>query len=478
MGHGDEQAVVIIGAGPAGLAPLFAAACAGSLGLLLKRGVTLLERGQTIGCGALEAYGISSDSAAEAFLDIVVRTQEPRLAALRTEPAVQTLIALGKNAAPLQAVAAFLRVAGHALCAIVAESERGHVLTGVTAQTVRRIGLSLWETTFVDATSGTIRTIRSRAVILATGAHQPEHRLETELVAGKPLLPRFAHKLLQSHAIMGLGGAERVRARLGHLPRPRVVIVGGSTSAGAVATTLLDHTPGVTFSEDGVTILHRKPLRIFYETPDEARADGYTEFTSSDICRLTGRVYRLSGFRLESRDLLLRARGIGGRPRETRLALLQLAPETNARAEHLLERADLILAAMGYKPRLLPVMDAAGRELPLLTPGPGRWAVVDERCRILNAVGDPLDGLFAIGLSIGPAASEALGGEIGFEGQVNSLWLWQHTLGMRIIEQVLAAAGKSTESSIDEDAPQPRFHVEHHATERHAALRASGRDQP
>lgn len=477
MGQANEQALLIIGAGPAGLAPLFAAACAGLLGDLLERGVTILERGQTIGCGALETYGISSDSAAEAFLDIVVRTQEPRLAALRADPATQTLLALGKHAAPLQAVAAFLRVAGQALCAMVAESEHGCVLTGATAQSVRRLGRSLWQTTFTDTATGIARTLRSHSVVLATGAHQPEHRLHTELFAGKPMLPRLAPKLLQSHAIMGTGGAVRVRERLGHLTDPRVVIIGGSTSAGAVATTLLDRTPGVTFHIDGVTILHRRPLRIFYETPDEARADGYTEFTASDICRLTGRVYRLSGFRLESRDLLLHARGIGGRPRERRLALLQLEPGTDALAWDLLERADLIIAAIGYKPRLLPVMDTDGRDIPLLAPAPPRWAVVDERCRVLTAMGTPLDGLFAIGLSIGPAASEMLGGEAGFEGQVNSLWLWQHTLGMRIVEQVLATPAEKNESLLDEETPQPRFRPQQMSLATGAALLASSRGE-
>ena len=502
MGQAAEQALVIVGAGPAGLAPLFAAACAGELDTLLHRGVTILESAHTVGAGALGGYGISSDSAAEAFLDIIMRTQEPRLAALRSAPAAQALIALGKGAAPLQAVAAFLHVAGETMCAIVAGAQHGQVLTGVTAHTVRCLGPSCWQTSFRETVSGVEHTVRSHAVVLATGAHQPEDRLHTEPVAGITLLPRYQHKLLQSHAIMGVAGAERVRERLGHLPDPRVVIVGASTSAGAVATSLLDHTPGVTFGSGGVTILHRQPLRIFYETPEEARADGYTEFGPSDICRLTGRVFRLSGFRLESRALLLRARGIGGRDRETRLNLLRLSPkpdpdpgpnpnpdsdsdlnsQTNLEAQQLLEHADLIVTAIGYKPRLLPVEDAAGHAIPLLKPGRGQWAVVDQRCRVLTANGTPLDGLFAIGLAVGPAASEELGGETGFVGQVNSLWLWQHTLGMRIVQQALATADSLTSPPDDgparlfnPDALHPRLPVTHGSATFLPALHANGR---
>jgi len=39
-----------------------------------------------------------------------------------------------------------------------------------------------------------------------------------------------------------------------------------------------------------------------------ALADGYTEFGPEDICPVSGRVFRLSGFRLDSRELIMQAR--------------------------------------------------------------------------------------------------------------------------------------------------------------------------
>ena len=75
---------------------------------------------------------------------------------------------------------------------------------------------------------------------------------------------------------------------------------------------LLNRMPGVTFGPGGVTIMHRRELRIFYPSVEAALAEGYTEFGPDDICPVSGRVFRLSGFRLDSRELIMRARGIGG----------------------------------------------------------------------------------------------------------------------------------------------------------------------
>ena len=52
-----------------------------------------------------------------------------------------------------------------------------------------------------------------------------------------------------------------------------------------------------------------------------------TDFTAEDICPVSGFVYRLAGFRLEARDLVLRLLGIDGRvsdPRDVVDAIMRL----------------------------------------------------------------------------------------------------------------------------------------------------------
>ncbi len=430
-----DQGLVIIGAGPAGLAPLFAAANTGRLGELLRLGVTILERGYTPGAGVLREYGIGSDSSAEAMIAFVTESEEPFLAGLQSHPLTRAVAAYGKGPAPLHLVGKFLALAGSTLCEVVASSSQGCVLLGASAVSVQKTLSGSWKTKFIDAT-GCLQEITSPSVLVATGAHQPLDRLRTEPVAGVPLLPAYGTKLLQSGEVLSTGGVAEVMRRIAGKPNPKIAIVGGSTSAAAVANLLLTRLPGVQFSEAAVTLLHRRPLRIYYESAAEAVAEGYLEFCPDDICPLTKRVFRLSGFRLESRELIMRAQSIGNRPPEPRLRLLRLDLEPERDAQACLRDADLIVAAMGYTPRLIPVFDTESC-IRLYRPNGIHWSVVDERSRLLTSNRVPLQGLYALGLAVGPGASRQLGGEAGFSGQVNSLWLWQHTLGQAIADQVL-----------------------------------------
>ncbi len=436
-----------MGAGPAGLAPLFAAASGGRLPELLKVGVTILERSQIVGAGDLGRYAITSDSSAKALLDVVVRSREPQLSALRSHPLTLAVAAHGKGSVPLALVAKFLHLAGSAICKAVIASERGVLLKGATVRWTQQTRSGRWRTCFADAQGG-LHTVESANVILATGACQPISRLTSERVAGVPLLPTFKGKLMQSGEVLTSAGLAAVSERLREKHNPTVSIVGGSTSAAAVAHALLTRLPTVSFGEGGVTMLHRRPIRIFYDTASEAIADGYHDFSSDDVCAVTGRVYRLSGFRLQSRELMMSALRVGGRSAEPRLRLLQLSPERNEAVQAQMRSSDLIVAALGYRPRLLPVFDAAMAPVPLLSPTADRWASVGNDCRVVCADTQALPGLFALGLAVGPGADRQLGGELGYAGQVNSLWLWQHTLGLRIVDQIVGCVHEERSAAV------------------------------
>jgi len=427
---------LIVGAGPGGLAPLFAAAYDGRLHELLSGGVTIVEQGSTVGAGDLGRYVISSDSAAEAFLDVVMRTTEPKLAALQNNPTVSALAASVGGAVPLKQAAAYLSLVGETMCDLVEASARGAVLRQHRALFTKRVGAELWSTRVRCERTGTEKDLISRSVILATGARQPLTRLYKEEVAGLPLLPLYKDKLVQSGEIVSTDGLARVEERLKTIDSPKVVVVGGSTSAGSAASMLL-YQSALNFQDGSVVLMHRRPLRIFYPSASEALAEGYNEFGPEDICPISGRVYRLAGFRLETREMIMRARGIAGRSPEPRLRLFELKEETFGEARHLLDQADIILAGLGYRPRALPVFDYDGKPVALMAQSDAMRPMVDGECRVLDAEEEPIEGLYGIGLASGFVPSGALGGEQSFRGQANSLWLWQHDLGMKILDAVV-----------------------------------------
>jgi hypothetical protein len=192
------------------------------------------------------------------------------------------------------------------------------------------------------------------------------------------------------------------------------------------------------FEDEAVTLMHRRPLHIFYPSAAEAIADGYKEFNSEDICPISGFVFRLSGLRLEARDLLMSARGIGGRPPETRLRLYRVGSRSDRAAREILDDADVIIAALGYRPKAIPLSTASGRRLELFADDTGARPLVDNECRILDRNGTPIKGLLGIGLGSGFFSRELVGGELSFSGQTNSLWQWQNAIGDLIVRQIQA----------------------------------------
>jgi hypothetical protein len=331
-----------------------------------------------------------------------------------------------------------LALIGRALHDIVLKYPRSAVLTGCTAETAHLRRNGGWQLIATDA-NGNKLTIQAKNMVLATGAAQPKVRLQRELIAGVPVLERWGDRLMQSGEVIGIGGLAKVAGRLHGKSNLKVAILGGSTSAMSVAHALLHRLPEVQFGAGALTLFHRRPLRIYYTSPEEALADGYTEFGPADVCPITNRVYRLAGFRLDSRELAMQLRGIGGRLPEPRMRLHQLK-QRDPEAVRLVDSADLVIAALGYRPSALPILDQHGAVVTLFSQTSSSAPLVDDRCRVMDSHGNPISGLFGIGLAAGFVPRGKLGGEPSFVGQANGLWLWQNDIGSIIVDAVLPTA--------------------------------------
>ena len=456
--QGRYLRLVIVGGGPAGLAPLLAAHREGKLGALLDGGVVVVEQSARLGAGSIGGYAINSDSSGRTFVDClrggVAETQrQPQtaerfrrvcggvneLTRLAVHPLTRRLADAGDGTVALRDAGQFLGLVGEAVGRMLAEHPASAVLTTHHATSVTRVAGG-WSVRVRDLATGAEQTLLTRHVVLATGAEQPVKRLAAETVAGVNLVQRCAGRLLQSGDVLSAGGLQHVAGLLAGKPDPRVVIVGGSTSAASVAHALLHRLPPVRFGAGGVTLLHRRALRIYYPDRASALADGYAEWTEDDVCPVSGKVFRFAGFRLDARELVMQARGIGSRPPEPRVRLHRLGAD-DVGAVQLLDGADLVIAALGYRPRALPVHDRDGQPITLLSQTGPQQPLVDGQCRVLDGDGRPVPGLFGIGLGAGFVPRGRLGGEASFRGQANGLWLWQHDVGSLIIDAVLRPFG-------------------------------------
>ncbi|MEG8023268.1 hypothetical protein QP162_00080 [Sphingomonas aurantiaca] len=125
-------------------------------------------------------------------------------------------------------------------------------------------------------------------------------------------------RLIQSDDVLTVGGFEKVADILTGKRNPRIAVIGGSTSALTTIALLLKRQPGLPLGAGAITLLHRRPLRPFYHSVEAAHAEGFTDFGPDDICPVSGFVYRLAGFRLEARDLVLRMLRVDGRAPDPR----------------------------------------------------------------------------------------------------------------------------------------------------------------
>jgi hypothetical protein len=426
---------LIVGGGPAGLAPLISASRTGQLDRILGDGVAVVERGPTIGAGRIGRYAVRSDSTGNTLTSCIADNPHPALAGLCNHPVARAVAAFQGGSVPLSLVGEFMALLGTTLRDVMIASGND-VFLGHEAVSSKRLRDGFWRTKLRRLSDGSDVFVESRYVVMATGGHQPLTYLERRNIAGRPLLPSYTDKLIQSDEALTASGLAAIGERVTRGKNKRVAIVGSSSSAMACANAVLQSSFGQQFGAGGVTLLHRRPLHIFYPSAAEAKADGYDEFGPQDICPISGFVYRLSGLRLEARDLLMSVRGIGGRPAEERLRLRQVDAGPDPEALKILDEADVVIAALGYRPQALPLLNASGRRLDVFADDSGARPLVDSECRVLDRRGAPIRGLLAIGLGSGFFSRELVGGEASFSGQTNSLWQWQNAVGALIAGQI------------------------------------------
>lgn len=434
---------LIVGGGPAGTALLTAASKSGALAPLAERGLAIVERDPVLGRGELGSYAITSDSTAETFLTAVKDSTHADLAALTQHPAGREVAGYaGKLGVPLARATPFLEATGAQLAAIVT-GKGGVVATRSEVVDARQTADGCWSARVRNLVTGQERSMRTRSLVIATGGHQSSEELRAEQVAGAALGDLAGDRLMPGDDFLRIGGLDQLRARVAGKRAPRIAIVGGSTSALAAACLLLKAAPALPLGMGALTLYHRRPLRPFYPSADAAHADGFTDFGPQDICPLSGFVYRLGGFRLEARELVLRMLGIGGRAPDPRMALRQIGEVDEATIRAELAQADVVIGALGYRPRALPLYDAAGTRIALAADALGRPRLVDQQCRVLDADGKVVAGVYGIGLASGHVPEGKLGGEASFSGKANGLWLWQNDIGQMIVEQLLQPGARA-----------------------------------
>jgi hypothetical protein len=413
---------VIIGGGPGGLGPLIWAAQNDRLPGWLDKGVILLERGGRLG-GSLGRYGINSDSLGASYLECLAPDVIPEPMRRLRDDAVTADMTLFRDAfPPLPLVDRYMGRLGQAVTEIVARHPASAIRLHTEARSVHLRPDGLVAVVAVSR-NGPARTLIARAAVVAVGGRQTWR--DQNLAPGVAIAD-CRTRLMPSNELLsheGLAEADEILRSAGDR---RVVIVGGSHSAYAVAWALLE-LPGARRLGDGqLVILQRRPPRVFYPDRAAADTDGYP-VDPGDLCPRTGRVNRMGGLRGHGRDIWRRIMARPGVKPENRIAILDRADFSDAELRRHLDASALVIPCLGYRSATVPIIDEHGRRLALRADADGD--AVGDDCRLVLADGQSLPNVYGIGLGTGFRPSLAMGCEPNFSGQANSLWLYQNDIG-------------------------------------------------
>jgi hypothetical protein len=412
---------IIVGGGPGGLGPLLWAAQHGLLPEWLARGLAVVEQQDHLG-GTLGRFGIRSDSLGGSYLECLdAPGLPPALRDLRGDPVVHEMMRYRDSFPPLVLVDQFMRRVGSAMAGMLAEHSALHLGTEARSVRLRENGSVTVETARPD---GAYVSLAAHSAVIALGGRPfwPQQGL----VPGLRLDDCHVGHLLPSDRALTRDGLEDANRLLAGAGRRAIVILGGSHSAYSVAGALLDLPAARGLSQRQILILQRREPRVFYPDRDAAEQDLY-DVAPGDICPRTQRVNRMGGLRGYGREMW---RQITRRPRtapEPRVVALPIGQFSAGELRRLIETAALVVPCFGYRSAMLPIFDPCGRRLTLAAEGGG--VAVGDDSRLLLEDGTALGNLFGIGLGTGYRLPASMGGEPNFDGQANSLWLYQNDIG-------------------------------------------------
>ncbi|MGO2415012.1 MULTISPECIES: pyridine nucleotide-disulfide oxidoreductase [Cobetia] len=435
---------VVAGVGPAGMGFLFNALKNGQLPELAQRGLLIVDAGGTpaggrLGAGRLGEYRITANSVGDVFLDCL---RDPALAEffapLEGDSRLEGIRAQAFSAPALDEVGALLEAASALVLDYITTLSGAELWCGTSLDALQRVDdCNILTLSHMPGHDSRPLRVRTRNLVLNLGGHQsPEYLMDSlsrqrlslssraRVYSGDELL-RMPEGLLRSLLLP--------RLRRGG----RICVIGGSHSAFSMLDVLATALGNTRVTE--ITLLHRSPIRLFFENAEEAQAAGYTFDPERDVCPISGRINRSGGLRY-------RALAIGqevlatGRLEDCAMnvRLIQTGPGPTQRlleASEALADSPIVIQCNGYQPILPRMTDAEHQPLTLSEVKGGLDSDANGNPRDLH--GRLLTGLYLFGLGAGLAVDPTLGSEAAFDGRIYGVWQFHHHASLHALNAIM-----------------------------------------
>lgn len=442
----------ICGAGPSGMGFLFHAFKTGKLPEIAKNGLLIIDKRQELGSGKLGEYAnVTGNTVGNTFLACLEHESFEEVFGDLKEysPLHKRMVEAADGPPSLADAGALLALATERLLAYLTARYEVTVLRGCEIDRIRRLQGGGFEIDYHEVGEPTVFSmVSSDTIVMNLGGLQHVSEID-ELCHGLRLPPPGKGvKTYVSDDVLSLTTAQLVDefapgfSRDGSRRTNRITVVGGSHSAFTVVDRLAMELDGAGLDE--IAVIHRSPIRLFFETVEEAHANGYAVDEANDVCPVTRRVNRAGGLRYRAFDI---ARSImatnhvpGARPR-VELIEADSSEAARARALDCLSESHAVIHGAGYGPNMSVLVDHWGAPIPLQL---GQGGVVSDRFGCpFDATGELVQGLFSFGLGSGFRPDEQIRRETGFEaafrGRIYGVWAFHHDFGGRVLNGVLEA---------------------------------------
>jgi hypothetical protein len=427
---------------------LFYAFKSGKLAEVARNGLLIIDKRVSLGAGKLGEYvNVTGNSVAKTFLACLEHERfDEVFGDIREYNELHRKLAADPDGAPLLSeVGELLTLAAERLIAHVVEHFDVDVLRGHEIDAIRRGQDGRFEIAYHDTRGPAARRkVISDTVVMNLGGTQRVEEVDDLCrtldipLPGSGVIACTSDELLRLTSTQLVDTFAPMFAPAAARRTNRITIIGGSHSAFTMTERLATDLGGAGLDE--IAIVHRSPIRLFFESEDEARAWGYTVDPINDICPITRRVNRSSGLRYRAFEIACQVMS-NGRVAGTmpRVALIDAASGEAERshAGNCLMHSCGVVHSAGYGPNMSALVDHRGVTIPLLS---GQGGIeVDKFGRPLDLKGKVVSGLFTFGLGAGFRPDPEIGSEAAFTGRIYGVWIFHHEIGKRILTGVLKA---------------------------------------
>jgi hypothetical protein len=447
-----EFSCAICGAGPAGMGFLFHAFKTGKLADIARNGLLIIDKRFRLGSGKLGDYAnVTGNSVGNTFLACLEHENfEEVFGDLREySPLHKQMVEAGDGPPSLSDAGDLLELAAERLLAFLAARYDVSVLRGREIDTIRRLEGGGFEIGYHDVRDPSVlSTVSSDTIVMNLGGAQHADEID-ELCLGLGVpSPGAGVKTYVSDYLLSLTTSRlastfaRCFARGGTRRTNLITVIGGSHSAFSIVDRLAQEVGGVGLDE--IAVIHRSPIRLFFETSEEARANGYAVDEANDVCPVTKRVNRAGGLRYRAfdvaRSIMASGRVPGAKPR-VELIEVESSDTARTRARDCLSESIAVIHGAGYGPNTSVLVDHWGAPIPLQF---GQGGLVSDMFgRPFDTNGEVVHGLFSFGLGSGFRPDAQIRSETGFEaafrGRIYGVWAFHHDMGGRALKGVLEA---------------------------------------